>query len=161
MVVSKRKTKTSKKKSVTKGRIKTSKKNNITRRRTKTSTKRRTTRKYLKKKKGGERHEFSIRKDDNTISFPNGFPNLDINGDYHIIHAYDDTLISTRNKSAKLDQLQMWLTQTFQYTLPPNGNGLINKAANIFNSDQKEDFIALVNWLNDPNDNNNNLEMKM
>lgn len=151
MVVSKRKTKT---------KTKTSKKKNVTRIKTKTSTKRRTTGKYLNKKKGGERHESSIRKEGKIISFPNGFPELKLNGDYHIIHAYDDTLISIRNKSDKLNQLQMWLTQTFQYTLPQNGNGLINKAANIFNSDQKENFIALVNWLNDPN-NNNNLEMKM
>jgi len=103
--------------------------------------------------KGGEAHYTIIRKDGNAISYPNGFPNLQTNGDYHIIHAYDETLEANRMMTAKLEQLNTWVTQTFNHELPQQGDNIINKAGNIWQSDQKQNFINLVNWLNDPTNN--------
>jgi hypothetical protein len=99
--------------------------------------------------KGGERHHLAIRKDGDNISFPNGFPNLQTNGDYHIVHAYDERLTSRITINEKVEQLQLWLTHTFQEP-PPQGNNIINKAYNIYNSGQRQDLIDLVNWILDP-----------
>ena len=99
---------------------------------------------------GGERHHSVIRKDGNNISFPNGFPNLQTNGDYHIVHAYDERLTSRITINNKVEQLQLWLTHTFQGQPPPQGNNTINKAYNIYNSGQRQDLIDLVNWILDP-----------
>tara|TARA_B100000902_G_C27029645_1_gene773792 strand:+ start:314 stop:706 length:393 start_codon:yes stop_codon:yes gene_type:complete len=105
--------------------------------------------------KGGERHETVIRKDGDNISFPNGFPNLQTNGDYHIVHAYDETLTSSRTMSEKVNILNVWLTQTFPGAggPPQDNNDHINKAYNIYNSDQRQNLIDLVNWILDPTDN--------
>ena len=101
--------------------------------------------------KGGEAHYSSIRKQGNVISFPNGFPNLVTNGNYHIIHAFDQLYTSKQNKSLKIEELNMWVNQTFNNGLPPQGNDIINKVANIWQSNQRQDLIDLVNWLNDAN----------
>ena len=54
----------------------------------------------------------------------------------------------------KLDQLNTWLSQTFNYPpLPLDGVANVNKAARIHNSAQKQELIDLVNWLLDPRDN--------
>ena len=94
-----------------------------------------------------------IRKDDKKISFPNGFPNLEKNGDYHIIHAYDPSLTSDRIMRSKINQLNTWLKDTFQSGIPIEGDNNINKAARIYNSEQKYNMTELINWLLDPSDN--------
>lgn len=94
-----------------------------------------------------------IRKDDKEISFPTGFPNLDKNGDYHIIHSYDPSLTSDRIMRAKINQLNTWLKGTFPGGTPNEGNNNINKAAKLYNSKEKQNFMDLINWLLDPNDN--------
>ena len=152
MVVNKRKTKTSKKKQVVKRKTKTTKK--------KISTKRRTTREYLKKKKGGERHNNAIRKNDNQIILENGFYDLKTNGDYHIIHAYDETIFNS--KQSKLDQLLTMLTTTFpmiqndsillsnQDEMP----GIIYKVwLKLENDNERKNLVDIIKWLNDPKDN--------
>lgn len=103
--------------------------------------------------KGGESHQSVIRKEGDNISFPNGFPDLQTNGDYHVIHAYDEQLSSSRVMDAKIQQLNTWLNFTFPQALPPAGNNIINKAASIYTSDQRQNIIDLVNWLVDPRDN--------
>ena len=104
---------------------------------------------------GGERHNNIIRKDGNIVTYPEGFPDLSSNGDYHVVHAYDPVVNSDRNKLSKIEILQVWVNQTFpQAGQPPGDLGEhINKTWNLYNSDVKQDFIDLVNWLNDPTDN--------
>ena len=80
-------------------------------------------------------------------------PPLNTRGDYHIIHAYDQTLYESNIKNMKLKQLETWLIYTFPGQLPPDGTNNINKAANIYNSDMRQNFIDIINWLNDPHDN--------
>ena len=103
--------------------------------------------------KGGENHQSVIRKDGDNISFPNGFPDLQTNGDYHVIHAYDEQLTSSRVMNAKVRQLHTWLNFTFPQATPPQGDNNVNKAAAIYTSDQRENIIDLVNWILDPIDN--------
>ena len=110
----------------------------------------------LNKQKGGERHQAVIRKSDNEVNFINGFnlENLVTNGDYHIIHAYDEELRSSNIMKNKIDQLNLWLSTTFTFgNLPLEGNENINKSARIYNSNQKQELIDLVNWFLDPKDN--------
>ena len=98
-------------------------------------------------------HYNIIRKDDKNISFPNGFPNLKKNGDYHIIHAYDPSLTSDRIMRSKINQLNTWLKDTFQHGVPMQGNDNINKAGKLYMSKEKQNFMDLINWLLDPEDN--------
>ena len=96
---------------------------------------------------------YIINKNNDIISFPNGFPNLEKNGDYNIVHQYDEKLEAYRVMQAKLEQLHMWLNVTFEnYGKPPLGNKNINKALDIFESDKKQNFIDLITWLRDPTD---------
>ena len=62
---------------------------------------------------------------------------------------------SNRVMKAKLDQLDTWLTQTFEHCEPPHGDDNINKASRLYKSEYKQDFKDLINWLKDPNDNYN------
>jgi hypothetical protein len=105
--------------------------------------------------KNNSRFNNSIRKDNNIISFPNGFPILEVNGDYHIIHAYDKSITNTQIMNDKLNQLNIWINTTFP-TITNNdeinlfdGSDNINNAFRIWNTN-KNDFISIVNWLNDP-----------
>ncbi len=120
--------------------------------------------KYLKYKKkyldlknnqtGGEIHYQAIRKDGNTISFPNGFPDLSTNGSYNIVHAFDQELMANQNKLLKLEQLKTWVTQTLPEGQPPAimGEDYLRKTWNIYNSANRQDFIDLINWLDNPNE---------
>ena len=104
---------------------------------------------------GGERHNNIIRKDGNVVTYPEGFPDLSANGDYHVVHAYDPVVNSDGNKLTKIADLYGWVTQTFPLVGgPPAGEGeFFGKTWNVYNSDVSQDFIDLVNWLNDPTDN--------
>ena len=97
----------------------------------------------------------SIRKDNENISFPNGFPELKVNGDYHIIHKYDTNLNNSRVMKEKLEQLNTWMKFTFPSQLPPetleNENCL--NASKIYSSDFKDEFNKIIDWLLDPKDN--------
>lgn len=102
------------------------------------------------------KHKAVIRKSDNQVNFINGFnlQNLVTNGDYHIIHTYDEQLRSSNMMKNKIEQLNLWLNTTFTFgDLPLDGNENINKSARIYNSNQKQELIDLVNWLLDPKDN--------
>ena len=94
-----------------------------------------------------------IKKDDKVISFPNGFPSFDRNGNYHIIHAYHPNLTSDRIMRDKINQLNTWLKNTLPRSIPNEGNDNINKASKIYNSEQKNNMMELIDWLLDPNDN--------
>ena len=94
-----------------------------------------------------------IRKDDDKISFPKGFPDLKVNGNYHIIHRYDNSINKDRILNDKLNQLNMWLKQTFPVELPPQSENNVYFASKIFNSENKNDFIKIIDWLLDPKDN--------
>jgi hypothetical protein len=99
---------------------------------------------------GGERHNAAIRKTNNTITFPNGFPNLHANGDYNVIHSYDQESVNDERRLGNLRQLNTWLTTTF---LQPSANGPIpgnepiNKAYRIFTSDRRDDLLDIMEWL--------------
>lgn len=60
---------------------------------------------------------------------------------------------SNRVMKAKLDQLDTWLTQTFEHCEPPHGDDNINKASRLYNSEFRKDLIDLVRWLQDSEDN--------
>ena len=98
--------------------------------------------------KGGEKHNNAIRKDGPAITFPNGFPNLQTNGNYNIVHEYDASEFRKRQIIENVELLQLWVTATFNYgdDVPPGDDG-INKAYAIYNSVRRDDLIALVNWL--------------
>jgi hypothetical protein len=105
------------------------------------------------KQRGGELHRNAINKNRTTISFPNGFPNLQTNGDYHIIHAYDPILSGV--KAGKIETLNQFLTETFvQPNMPfpsnPRSNNIIDCAYRIATSNNAADFKILIDWLNDP-----------
>jgi len=91
----------------------------------------------------------AIRKDDNIISFPNGFPQLSANGDYDIIHRYDPEVRNINKIIGALDEVNTWVTQDFEkYGPPPNADKPINHAYNIYKTN-KEDIIFLIKWLKD------------
>ena len=94
----------------------------------------------------------NIRKNNNEIVFPYGFPKLVNNGDYHIIHSNDNMLRIPNIKQDKIDQLLLWLKNTFQYMNNDqdisNLSKNIKKAYNIYNSDKRNDFIEIIEWLN-------------
>jgi hypothetical protein len=74
------------------------------------------------------------------------------NGDYKILHLYDETELKKNIKLSKIDQLIVWVNQTFKYT---NNNNLINNEIiiavhNLFNSNEK-DLVTLIEWLNKDN----------
>jgi hypothetical protein len=105
------------------------------------------------KQRGGEIHHNAINKTGRAISFPNGFPNLQTNGDYHIIHAHDPILSNV--KANKLAQLHEWLTETFlyPYNSNPHSNETVDCAYRIATSKNAADFKILIDWLNDPRNN--------
>jgi hypothetical protein len=72
------------------------------------------------------------------------------NGDYNIIHNYDEEQLKLQIKNGKIDQLVIWLNQTFRYDNIPLDNSAILSAYNLFNSN-KDDFVKLVEWLNKDN----------
>lgn len=95
----------------------------------------------------------SINVYNNKIILPNGFPKLEKNGDYHIIHENDNILRIPKIKQQKLDQLVLWTSTTFNYI--DNNNHLdqyMKEAFNIFKSDKNVEFIKLINWLNSEDD---------
>ena len=90
-----------------------------------------------------------IRKDGDKIISNLDLSKMKANGDYYVIHSYD----SSKVMKAKLNQLDMWLNQTFNYGEPPKADDNINKAFRLFNSEKKQDFKDIIAWLLDPRDN--------
>jgi len=72
------------------------------------------------------------------------------NGDYNLTHHYDEDQLKLQIKNGKIDQLVIWINQTFKYNNIPLDNSVIVSAYNLFNSN-KDDFIKLVEWLNKDN----------
>ena len=109
--------------------------------------------------KGGERHMSMIRKEGDKISFPSGFPVLETNGDYHIIHSEDAQSNKERIQLGKLNVLNMWVDMTFdddtdvliaEALSDENSTDPIILARRLFyNNDTNMDFRALVFWLNE------------
>lgn len=73
---------------------------------------------------------------------------LEKNGDYYIIHAYDESLRNSINKQNKLNQITTWLNTTFKYNIPEQDNTIASKVAQIYKSDMKHNLIDIINWLN-------------
>lgn len=95
-----------------------------------------------------------IRKDGDIISTKLDLSKMKVNGDYHVIHSYDPKYVANRVMKEKLQQLDMWVNQTFNCAgEPPVADDNINKAFKLCNSDNKQDFIDIVNWLMDTKDN--------
>jgi hypothetical protein len=95
-----------------------------------------------------------INKEGDKITFPEGFPKLQTNGNYHIVHNHTDNMALI--KENKINILLTWLTNTFPNYGNNNDNSnddIINKAHNIYKSDNRQNFIDIIKWLNDPNDN--------
>ena len=97
----------------------------------------------------------SIRKDNCIVSFPNGFPDLKVNGDYHIIHKYDKSLNDSRIMREKLKQLDTWMKNTFPTQLPPKTmeNEICYNASKIYSSNLRNELNKIIDWLLDPTDN--------
>ena len=69
------------------------------------------------------------------------------NGDYQLVHLYDNEQLKQQIKLGKIDQLVIWINQTFKYKNIPLDNSIILAAYNLFHSNN-DDFIKLVEWLN-------------
>ena len=98
------------------------------------------------KQRGGEIHQKAISKNRTAISFPKGFPNLQKDGDYHIIHndVYDpnDPRFSSI-RADKLERLNRWVGSTFldpEFSNNSNSDHIINSAYRIAISRNAEDF---------------------
>ena len=95
-----------------------------------------------------------IRKEDDKIISNLDLSKMKTNGDYYVIHSYDPELNTNRVMKAKLNQLDTWLKHTFNYgDEPPKADDNVNKAFRIWNSENKQDIMDLINWLKDPKDN--------
>jgi hypothetical protein len=70
-------------------------------------------------------------------------------GDYHMYHFYDKDLGKLKKTNADLHQIvNVFFPYTFEYGKPPPGDRLISLAWIIYDSDQKDNFIKLVNAIN-------------
>ena len=100
-----------------------------------------------------------MNKSDENISFPNGFPDLKINGDYHIIHEYDKKLQGSQEKQRKLDQVKVWIETTFPGTSGEDDRNYLRNDLTEVGSCYRiyeahgEDLKKLIDWLNDPKNN--------
>lgn len=95
-----------------------------------------------------------INKEDLKITFElekeNEFKDMK-NGDYYLKHYYDEDQLKLQIKNGKIDQLVIWINQTFKYNNIPLDNDIILSAYKLFTSNNKEDFIKIVEWLNKNN----------
>ena len=95
-----------------------------------------------------------IRKDNDKISYDLDLTKMKANGDYYVIHSYDPELNANRVMKEKINQLDTWLKHTFNYgDEPPKADDNINKAFQLWNSDNKQNFKDIIDWLMDPKDN--------
>ena len=98
----------------------------------------------------------ALRKEGAQVTMNIGDVSNLMNGDYDLVHKYEPEIAALRIKQAKMEQLATWLNNTFpRFGAAPAvaSTDIIGSAARIFNSGQKEDFMRLVEWLNDPADN--------
>lgn len=73
------------------------------------------------------------------------------NGDYKLIHMYDENELKKNIKLSKIDQLVTWINQTIYYTQDfPLNNECFSSVCNLYHHN-KDDLIKLVNWLNKDN----------
>ena len=97
----------------------------------------------------------ALRKEGAQVTMNIGDVSNLMNGDYDLVHKYEPEIAALRIKQSKMEQLSTWLNITFpgSVRVPDQSEDTVGSAARIFTSGQKEDFMRLVEWLNDPADN--------
>ena len=98
---------------------------------------------------------FKARVDGNEITIGSNDTTL-ANGDYVCEHIYHPERVAHRNRAAKMDQLELWLTTTFKYGKPPGDSeeSPIHLASSLYDDEKTRDAILkLLEWLKDPKDN--------
>ena len=101
--------------------------------------------KRVKTQKGGTKYKGAINKYQDVITFPLGFPALDRNGDYDIVHSYDAD--SNEKIKEHVVELRDLLTGTFPNSSRDDLKDAIQiKARDIYDA-HRQDFLSVVDWI--------------